>query len=217
MSENQYIEQFMILAKNQKSKALETIIEQVLSHANIFVFGEFLNLPNVQDVSTPPKLISFILIIIFLFQMGQESKHYRTLSLFAFETYLQYKQNLTSFLELKPQQIKKLKMITIADIASKSKNLEYVTLMKALDIQDLRELEDLIIDCIYNELLKGQLDQKNQQLHVEHTYGRDVRQQDIEQMLQKLEQWDVQLEGAQTIVERQIRGCNESVIDTYNS
>lgn len=51
MSENQYIEQFMILAKNQKAKALETIIEQVLSHANIFVFGEFLHLPNVQEVT----------------------------------------------------------------------------------------------------------------------------------------------------------------------
>lgn len=44
MSENSHIEQFLILAKNQKSKALETIIEQVLSHPNIFVFGEFLTL-----------------------------------------------------------------------------------------------------------------------------------------------------------------------------
>lgn len=49
-------------------------------------------------------------------------------------------------------------MITITDMASKTKDLGYDTLMRTLDIKDLRELEDLIIDCIYNELLKGKLD-----------------------------------------------------------
>ena len=87
--------------------------------------------------------------------------------------------------------------------------------MEVLDIKDLRELEDLIIDCIYNELLKGQLDQKNKLLHVEHTYGRDVRAEDIEGMLRKLEQWDTQLEQTQRVVEKQIRGCNENVINNY--
>ena len=52
-------------------------------------------------------------------------------------------------------------MITIADMASKDKDIGYDTLMSTLDIKDLRELEDLIIDCIYNELLKGKLDQMN--------------------------------------------------------
>jgi COP9 signalosome complex subunit 7 len=59
---------------------------------------------------------------------------------------------------LKPIQLKKLRMITIADMASKSKDIGYDTLMTTLDIKDLRELEDLIIDCFYNELLKGKLD-----------------------------------------------------------
>jgi len=49
-------------------------------------------------------------------------------------------------------------MITLADLASKDKNLGYDFLMRTLDIKDLRELEDLIIDCIYNDLLKGKLD-----------------------------------------------------------
>jgi hypothetical protein len=31
--------------------------------------------------------------------------------------------------------------------------------MRALDFENVRELEDMIIDCIYNELLEGQLDQ----------------------------------------------------------
>ena len=49
-------------------------------------------------------------------------------------------------------------MISIADYASKSKVLNYATLMGELDLANVRELEDLIIDCIYNELVQGQLD-----------------------------------------------------------
>ena len=78
-------------------------------------------------------------------------------------------------------------MISIAAMASQSKTLTYEELMSNLDINDLRELEDLIIDCIYNELLKGQLDQKNKLIHVEHTYGRDMRESDLDNMLGKLE------------------------------
>ena len=45
------IEEFLHLSKGQKAKALETIIEQILSNASIYVFGEFLALPNIQEVS----------------------------------------------------------------------------------------------------------------------------------------------------------------------
>ena len=48
---SQHIEKFLIIAKNQKGKAIETIIEQVLSDPHIYVFGEFISLPTVQDVS----------------------------------------------------------------------------------------------------------------------------------------------------------------------
>ncbi len=41
----------MILAKGQKAKNLETIIEKVLSDPQIFVFSEFIDLVNEQAVS----------------------------------------------------------------------------------------------------------------------------------------------------------------------
>ena len=147
--------------------------------------------------------------------MGNESKHYQTLQLFAFDTYKKHKESPQKYIDMKPQQIKKLKMITIADMASHSKVLDYEDLMRVLDIKDLRELEDLIIDCIYNELLKGQLDQKNKQLHVEHTYGRDMRNQDLDAMLNKLSQWDAQLEHTQHVIEKQIQDCNQNVLNNY--
>ena len=50
--DNSQIEQFIILAKNQKQQALEQIIDKVLSHPSIYVFSEFMQLPNVQEVSS---------------------------------------------------------------------------------------------------------------------------------------------------------------------
>ena len=41
----------LILIKGQKPKAVETIIEQIISNPMIFVFGEFLSQPNVIEVS----------------------------------------------------------------------------------------------------------------------------------------------------------------------
>lgn len=81
-------------------------------------------------------------------------------------------------------------MISIADMAHKTKIIGYQDLMRQLDIQDLRELEDLMIDCIYNELLSGKLDQMNQQFHALNTFGRDPRPSDIDSMIGKLEAWD---------------------------
>lgn len=40
------IEEFLTLAKGQRAKALETLIEQILANPHIFVFGEFLAQPN---------------------------------------------------------------------------------------------------------------------------------------------------------------------------
>ena len=80
----------------------------------------------------------------------------------------------------------------------------------------VRELEDLIIDCIYNELIAGQLDQLNQQFHVVSCYGRDLRPQDIGYALSRLEAWDRQLQEAQSFIEaRIVTECNKNVKDNY--
>ena len=52
MSENIHYVQLLTVAKSQGPKALETVIEQLLGHKQIFVFGEFIAIPSVQQVST---------------------------------------------------------------------------------------------------------------------------------------------------------------------
>ena len=93
-------------------------------------------------------------------------------------------------------------MLTIADTASKKQLVLYAELMSQLGINDLRQLEDKIISCIYSGLLKGKLDQKNQSLHVQSTAGRDIKDTEIDAMIAKLEAWDKQLAGAQHFMEQ---------------
>jgi COP9 signalosome complex subunit 7 len=63
--------------------------------------------------------------------------------------------------------------------------------MQALDMPSVRELEDLIIDAIYLDILKGKLDQKHGQLEVEYTIGRDLEPGKIESVLNTLKDWCV--------------------------
>lgn len=107
-------------------------------------------------------------------------------------------------------------MISIAEQSQRSKILTYDTLMSEIDISNLRELEDLIIDCIYNQLITGKLDQLNQRFQVVTTFGRDVRDSDIDSMLQKLQEWDSQLEEAQVNIEKNVKDCNSSIMDSYD-
>ena len=54
--QNEKIEALLIMAKDKTGRALEEIIDRVLSQPEIFVFGEFIELPNVQQVSSSLRL-----------------------------------------------------------------------------------------------------------------------------------------------------------------
>ena len=53
-----------------------------------------------------------------LLQLGETNKHFMTLNLFAFGTYAEFTKSRASYIQLKPAVEKKLKMLTIADMAS---------------------------------------------------------------------------------------------------
>lgn len=92
----------------------------------------------------------------------------------------------------------------------------YDLLLKELDITNVRELEDMIIDCVYQGnssargsscvdsahahvvlrcaassagLIKGKLDQKKSAFEVTSTIGRDIGPSDVPDMLKKLTAW----------------------------
>lgn len=53
----------------------------------------------------------------------------------------------------------------------------------------MRELEDLIIDSIYQGVIQGRIDQRNAQLEVLYTIGRDVQPQELDGMMNTLLSW----------------------------
>jgi len=62
-------------------------------------------------------------------------------------------------------------------------------LLADLEIATIRELEDLIIDAIYQDIVRGKLDQKEQQFEVELTMGRDLQVSQLPALLEELKNW----------------------------
>lgn len=67
--------------------------------------------------------------------------------------------------------------------------LSYGKLQAELEISSIRELEDLIIDAIYQDIVRGKLDQKEQQFEVEFTMGRDLQTSQLPALLEELKAW----------------------------
>lgn len=174
------IERFLILAKGANGRAVAMTIDQALSAPDVHVFAELLDVPSVQKLKGTP----------------QESA-VNLLELFAYGTYRDYKEAAASLPALKPDQAKKLRMLTIVTMGVSQKILQYSDLMTALDVGTLRELEDLIIEGQYRKLLSGKMDQKNQRFMVDNVIGRDLKPGDLERMNELFSSW---AQNCQTII-----------------
>lgn len=67
--------------------------------------------------------------------------------------------------------------------------IPYSVLLKDLDMKNLRELEDLIIEAVYTDIIQGKLDQRNQMLEVDFCIGRDIQKKDISNIVKTLQEW----------------------------
>lgn len=156
----------------------------------------------------------------------EHESSYALLELFAHGTYQEYKGMSYSYLmrattdrkpvyhiaksssypPLSPQQVTKLKYLSLASLATQNRVslhvfcysisdshpeqiLPYSTLLAELEISTIRELEDLIIDAIYQDIVRGKLDQKEQQFEVEFTMGRDLQVSQLPALLDELKNW----------------------------
>jgi len=165
------LEGFEALVKTNSGQACVMVIQQVLSHASIFVFGELLDQPNVKDLAN-----------------GPHKQHLELLRLFAYGTYADYKAN-PDLPKLSPKQLTKLKMLSIVEYAAKAKSLLYDDLMKILDVPNVRELEDMIIECITLGLITGKLDHRKRALEVQSVAGRDLGPNEVESMQKAFSSW----------------------------
>ncbi|KAF5288416.1 hypothetical protein FQR65_LT12029 [Abscondita terminalis] len=185
------LEQFVLLAKSAKGAACVELIKQVLETPGVYVFGELLDMPNVQELAT-----------------SGHNAVWNTLNLFAYGTYKEYVANKSSLLELTPGQKKKLQHLTIVTLATRTKCIPYGTLLTELEIKNVRDLEDLIIEAIYADIIHGKLDQKNSQLEIDYAIGRDIRAEDVSVIVDCLQKWCTACENVLVCVESQIVRAN---------
>uniref|UniRef100_A0A1L8DW43 Putative cop9 signalosome complex subunit 7 n=1 Tax=Nyssomyia neivai TaxID=330878 RepID=A0A1L8DW43_9DIPT len=185
------LEHFVALAKMAKGAACLHLIEQLLEAPGVYVFGELLQIPNIMELEGSPNV-----------------KYYNALNLFAYGTYKQYLEKKDQILELNPTMKKKLQHLTIVTLAIQNKCIPYATLLIELDISNVRDLEDLIIEAIYADIIHGKLDQKNSQLEVDYAIGRDIRPGDINQIVDTLQEWCDSCAAVLNCIETQIHRAN---------
>ncbi|KAL2919807.1 hypothetical protein HK105_200724 [Polyrhizophydium stewartii] len=190
------LEPFLLLAKSAKSAACAQLIQDALAAPGVFVFGELLDVPSVRELENSE----------------QHSQHFRLLSIFAYGTVQDYKANQASLPALTPQQLKKLRQLTIATLSSRSRVLGYDLLLEVLDIDNLRELEDLIIDAIYQNIISGKLDQRKKCLVVEFAMGRDVKPDQVHAILGILREWLATSENILTQTENKIQSVRDEAL-----
>jgi len=191
LTEGTALQPFVLLCKNSKGKAAAALIQQALSAPNVYVFGELLEHPNIQQLAET-----------------EDAKYLELLKIFAYGTYADYKAKAASLPPLTPIQIKKLQQLTIVSLSTINKIIPYETLQKELDIAGLRELEDLIIDSVYGGLLDGKLDQRRKHLEVEFTIGRDIKPEQLDEMMAVLTQWSTQSESLLKTIKEKIQHAN---------
>ncbi|KAF7332379.1 PCI domain-containing protein [Mycena kentingensis (nom. inval.)] len=167
------LEPFLLMAKSAKGAGAAKLVADATSAPGVFVFSELLELPNIQELKTNET----------------HAKSYALLELFAYQTYQDYMRNKDAFPALNAAQTIKLKHLSIVSLAAERRILPYSDLLRELDMPTVRELEDLIIDAIYLDVLRGRLDQKQSQFEVEYTMGRDIPPGGVEAILAALKDW----------------------------
>lgn len=189
---NNPLEQFVLLAKTAKGAAAVELIKQAVEAPGVNVFGELLDMPNIKEL-----------------ERGAYAEYWNTLNLFAYGTYKEYLSNREKLFDLTPTQKKKLQHLTIVTLATKSKCIPYSVLLQELDVKNVRDLEDLIIEAVYADIIHGKLDQKNSQLEVDYAgLGRDVRPEDTGAVAETLAAWGQACDAVLACIEQQVLRAN---------
>ncbi|KAL3624524.1 COP9 signalosome complex subunit 7 [Castilleja foliolosa] len=169
----EHIEYFVKQASSLSGAALANVVVEATSHPFLFAFSEILAVSNVLELEGTENSIFLDL-----------------LRMFSYGTWSEYKSDASRLPQLVPDQLLKLKQLTVLTLAETNKVLPYDMLMHELDVSNVRELEDFLInDCMYVGILRGKLDQLQRCFEVQFAAGRDLRPSQLGSMIQVLANW----------------------------
>lgn len=169
---SQAAQQFLLLAKSVRGSAAVDLVTRVLEHPDVFGFDEFLRLDSLVKALKQ-----------------DHAQVLSTLELFAYGTLSDYESDRARFISLSALARRKLQLLTLASLAVHARILPYTLLLQQLQVESVRELEDLIIDGIYAQVIRGKLDQLNNRLNVEYAIARDVNSAAFDRMEDVLDKW----------------------------
>ncbi|CAI5796964.1 COP9 signalosome complex subunit 7a, partial [Podarcis lilfordi] len=169
-----------------------SLIHQVLEAPGIYVFGELLDMPNVRELAD-----------------SEFSAVFRLLTVFAYGTYSDYLAEAGNLPPLTEAQKNKLRHLSVVTLASKLKCIPYAVLLEQLQLKNVRQLEDLVIEAVYADVLRGSLDQRNQRLEVDYSIGRDIRREELSAITRTLQEWCQGCEVVLSSIEEQVSRANQ--------
>ncbi|WCJ25823.1 COP9 signalosome complex subunit 7 [Euphorbia peplus] len=107
--------------------------------------------------------------------------------------------------QLIPDQVLKLKQLTLLTLAETNKVLCYDELLKELEVSNVRELEDFLInECMYKAIVKGKLNQLRRCFEVQFAAGRDPIEGKLELMIETVEKWQATSENMLSLIQEKI-------------
>ncbi|NXG96494.1 CSN7A protein, partial [Loxia leucoptera] len=181
-----------LLAKAARGAALASLIHQVLEAPGIYVFGELLDMPAVRELAD-----------------SEFSPVFRLLTIFAYGTYADYLAEAANLPPLTEAQKNKLRHLSVVTLAAKIKCIPYSVLLEQLQLKNVRQLEDLVIEAVYADVLRGSLDQRNQRLEVDYSIGRDIRREELSTITRTLQEWCQGCEVVLSGIEEQVSRANQ--------
>ncbi|KAJ2296743.1 hypothetical protein H4S01_001022 [Coemansia sp. RSA 2610] len=187
---------YMVSLTTAAPDRVPEIIASALDDERVYHFGRLLNSPQVAE----------------LVATEQFAQYGRLLELFSFGVLTDYKTMAAQLPQLSPQQLSKLKYLTLVTLASNEKVLKYDTLIAELDCASEQEMEDLVIEAIYRDLVSAKLDQKRRLVEVDFVVGRDVRREDLPGLYAKLEAWSDVCDEALNGITQEIEASNAAVV-----
>ena len=192
-------QQFLLLAKSVRGSAAVDLVTRVLEHPDIYGFAEFLRLDPIKNSLKQdyPLLLS-------------------TLELFAYGSLSDYESQRSHFISLSSSARHKLQLLTLASLATHARILPYNLLLEQLQVATIRELEDLIIDGIYNQVIRGKLDQLNSRLNIEYAIARDINTIAFDRMEDVLDKWCLNCTGLLNVLKHETKIANEKKKKSFN-
>ncbi|CAG9466852.1 unnamed protein product [Pedinophyceae sp. YPF-701] len=153
--------------------SLVRLATDATSHPDVFGFGELLDVPRVRQLATS----------------AEAQPALRLLELFAYGTLADYRAG-KGLPPLSDAQLLKLRQLTLASVARGQHTLDYQSLLAALELASVEDLERFLIsECIYKGVVRGFMDNRQGRFQVTSCVGRDVRAADIPNMIESMERW----------------------------